>query len=107
MVNSQLILEASFLSCRDKPITERGNVWVDQALFICAPTGGESWVARVIENGNAECFVSERTFDVAPGGPLLFAGAIAQAVGIQVGLARIPFVPGHADGKAANEEFAE
>ena len=61
----------------------------------------------MIENRDAESFASKRPFDVAPRGALLFAFTAAQPVRVQVGLARVGFVPRHAHRQSADKEFAE
>ena len=72
----------------DRPVAEGGDVWIDQTLFVGAPAGGMVGVGGMIENGDAEGFVSERALDVAPRGALLFALAAAQSVRVQMRLAR-------------------
>src|SRR5258705_8879164 len=61
----------------------------------------------MVEDCDAKCFASKRTFHITPCGALLFALTSPQAVGVQVGLARIGLVPRHAHRKAADKEFAE
>src|ERR1041384_1581805 len=78
-INHQSITKHTLLFRGEHPVTESGNIWIDQALFVGAPAGRMSGIGGMIENGNAEYLVSEWALDVAPGSPLLFAGTITQA----------------------------
>src|SRR3954470_19344911 len=61
----------------------------------------------MIKDRNAENFVSEGTFDIAPGCPLLFTSPVTQSVGVEMSLPWIRLVPWHPHRQTAHEEFAK
>src|SRR5205807_3301088 len=106
-VNEKPIAESLRLVRRQRPVTERRNVRIDQPLLVSAPAGRMVRIGWMIENRDAESFASKRPLDVAPRGALLFAFTAAQPVRVQVCLAWIGFVPRHTDRHSTDEKFAE
>src|SRR5262245_11930984 len=65
------------------------------------------WITGMIEDCDAEYLVPKWALDVAPRGALLFALPVTQSICVEMGLARIGFVPGHPHGQPADKKFAE
>ena len=88
-VDQHAIMKFSRLAFGQGPIRQPGDVGVDQALFVHAPGRRMIDVCGMIENSNAVCFVIEWTFDGAPRGAFLLAGATEETVRVEMSLARI------------------
>lgn len=106
-IENEAMAEEAFATGGKGPVGESRDVGIDEALFIGAPAGRMVRVGGMIENGDAKGFSAERAFDITPGGALLFACAVAEAIRVEMGLARIVLVPRHANGEAADKEFPE
>src|SRR5262245_41477389 len=107
MVNQQPVAKTSCLFRWKLPIAQRRDVGIDKALFVGAPAGRMIGIGAMIEHSETKRFVPKGTLDIAPRGALLFACTTAKPVRIEVGLARIGFVPRHPHGQSTHEELPE
>lgn len=76
-INEKTIAKETLLFGGNGPVSEGRDIWVDEALFVSAPAGRMVGIRGMVKDGDAEHFIAERTFDVAPGRALLLAGTIA------------------------------
>src|SRR5260370_683488 len=88
-IDLKAIVEDALFARRNRPIAQRRDVRIDQALLVCPPTGRVARIIGMIKDGDAERFLTERPLHVAPRRPLLLAIAAAQPFGIEMRLARV------------------
>ena len=79
-VNQKPIVKDTLLPRGNRPIRERRNIRIDEALLVRAPAGRVVRVGRMIKNRDADVLIAERAFDIAPSRALLLTCAPARPV---------------------------